>query len=176
MQKILIAALCLSLFLAGSSGNGLGSSSNPDSSSASSQSAPEEVLDCGEYIDGNTGEVLDTSPLIQFAAAAQEGKAAKVYIQKTTAEGDPIGYTLTYQDGVYTLLVDSRADQFAAEEDRKISEYTYSNLVTFPSPGGVDGDLTFTEWWLTDNPKLTAETAWEEESAGFLLLATRSNG
>lgn len=89
MQKILIAALCLSLFLAGCSGNGLGSSSNPDSSSASSQSAPEEVLDCGEYIDGNTGEVLDTSPLIQFAAAAQEGKAAKVYIQKTTAEGDP---------------------------------------------------------------------------------------
>ena len=147
MQKILIAALCLSLFLAGCSGNGLGSSSNPDSSSASSQSAPEEVLDCGEYIDGNTGEVLD-----------------------------PIGYTLTYQDGVYTLLVDSRADQFAAEEDRKISEYTYSNLVTFPSPGGVDGDLTFTEWWLTDNPELTAETAWEEESAGFLLLATRSNG
>lgn len=173
-KKILALALCCILLFGGCAQNGAGPNSSSDPSEGSSQSAPKEELDCGEYVDGNTGEVLDTAPLIQFAAAAQEGSPAKVSIQKTTVEGDPIYYTLAFRDSAYHLTVDSRADQFAAEKDRTITEYTYSHLMTFPAPGGVDGDLTFTEWWLTDDPAFDREAAWDEEGSGFLLLATRA--
>ena len=85
----------------------------------------------GARLRGNTlteiPESPDTAPSSNLPRRPG-GKPPRFTSEKTTAEGDPIGYTLTYQDGVYTLLVDSRADQFAAEEDRKISEYTYSNL------------------------------------------------
>ena len=91
MQKILIAALCLSLFLAGCSGNGLGSSSNPDSSSASSQSAPEEVLDCGEYIDGNTGEVLIPRPSSNLPPPPRREKPPRFTSKKPRRKATPSG-------------------------------------------------------------------------------------
>lgn len=87
----------------------------------------EEPYDFGTVEVSNLNEKVDYTAFQNFIKDKETKAPCSVKITNYTIEGDPIYSTVTYKDGIYTLVYDTSKDKFGSQEiyTREFS-YLYS--------------------------------------------------
>ena len=81
----------------------------------------------GYVVYNNTGKIINYDKLYNFYNNTKNYKInGFITIIYYSIEGDPIIYQYHYQDGVYTLFIDTTRDIFSTGTDRKVHDKTLS--------------------------------------------------